>query len=99
MQKLLIKGKKELSGSIIISGSKNSTLPILAASILADEIQLSNIPLVKDIFTMLELLKYIGLKIKIRNKEKRIELENQNLENYLPLIKMYDRADILNDIV
>ena len=59
-------------------GSKNSTLPILAASILADEIQLSNIPLVKDIFTMLELLKYIGLKIKIRNKEKRIELENQN---------------------
>ena len=78
MQKLLIKGKKELSGSIIISGSKNSTLPILAASILADEIQLSNIPLVKDIFTMLELLKYIGLKIKIRNKEKRIELENQN---------------------
>ena len=30
---------------------------------------------------------------------KRIELENQNLENYLPLIKMYDRADILNDIV
>ncbi len=78
MQKLLIKGKKELSGSISISGSKNSTLPILAASILADEIQLSNIPLVKDIFTMLELLKYIGLKIKIRNKEKRIELENQN---------------------
>ncbi len=78
MQKLLIKGKKELSGSIIISGSKNSTLPILAASILADEIQLSNIPLVKDIFTMLELLKYIGLKIRIRNKEKRIELENQN---------------------
>ena len=30
---------------------------------------------------------------------KRIELENQNLENYLPLIKMYDRADIINDIV
>ena len=35
MQKLLIKGKRELSGTIPISGSKNATLPILAASILA----------------------------------------------------------------
>ena len=33
------------------------------------------------------------------NEIKRIEFENQNIENYLPLIKMYDRADILNDIV
>ena len=37
MQKLLIKGKKEISGSISISGSKNATLPILAASILAQK--------------------------------------------------------------
>ena len=36
MQKLLIKGKKLLSGSISISGSKNATLPILAATILSD---------------------------------------------------------------
>ena len=35
MQKLIIKGKKELSGKISISGSKNATLPILAASILS----------------------------------------------------------------
>ena len=33
------------------------------------------------------------------NEIKRIEFENQNIENYLPLIKMYDKADILNDIV
>ena len=54
MQKLLIKGKKEISGSIKISGSKNATLPILAASILANQVRLKNIPLVKDIFTMVE---------------------------------------------
>ena len=30
---------------------------------------------------------------------KKIELENQNLDKYLPLIKMYDRADIINDLV
>ena len=59
MQKLLIKGKKEISGTISISGSKNATLPILAASLLANEVRLSNVPFVKDIFTMIELLKFI----------------------------------------
>ena len=49
MQKLLIKGKKQLSGNISISGSKNATLPILAASILGKNIKLNNVPLVKDI--------------------------------------------------
>ena len=62
MQKLLIKGKRELLGKISISGSKNATLPILAASILAKNTTLTNIPLVKDIFTMVELLKFIGIK-------------------------------------
>ena len=71
MQKLLIKGNQELSGNILISGSKNATLPILAASILAEKVFLSNVPLVKDIFTMLELLKFIGLKIKVKKKGKK----------------------------
>ncbi len=78
MQKLLIKGKKDLSGSISISGSKNATLPILAASILAKKVKLTNVPLVKDIFTMLELLKFIGIKIKTNKKKKYIRLENSN---------------------
>jgi len=70
MQKLLIKGKNSLSGTISISGSKNATLPILAACILAKKIKITNIPLVKDIFTMIELLKFIGLKINILKKKK-----------------------------
>ena len=78
MQKLIIKGKKHLLGSITISGSKNATLPILAASILANKVKLSNIPIVKDISTMVELLRYIGLKIKIVNKHKKILIENKN---------------------
>ena len=40
MEKLIIKGKKELSGKISISGSKNATLPILAATILANQLRL-----------------------------------------------------------
>ena len=49
MQKLLIKGRREISGSISVSGSKNATLPILAGSILAKDVELKKVPLVKDI--------------------------------------------------
>ena len=69
MQKLIIKGKRELIGRISISGSKNATLPILAATILSERVILKNIPLVKDIFTMVELLNFIGLKTKIYKKK------------------------------
>ena len=78
MQKLLINGKKELSGKISISGSKNATLPNLAATILSDQVKLKNIPLVRDIFTMVELLKFIGLKINILKKKNIIEIKNIN---------------------
>ncbi len=79
MQKLLIKGGRELSGKISISGSKNATLPILAASILANQVKIKNVPLVKDIFTMIELLNFIGLKIKLIKKKNIIEISNKDL--------------------
>jgi len=78
MEKLIIKGKKELSGKISISGSKNATLPILAATILANQVTLKNIPLVKDIFTMVELLNFIGLKTKINKKKNIIKINNND---------------------
>ena len=77
MQKLIIKGKKELIGKISISGSKNATLPILAASILANKVKLTNIPLVKDIFTMVELLNFIGLDTKFLRKKNILEIQNK----------------------
>ena len=58
---LIVKGKKKLSGVIKISGSKNATLPILAASILnKNKIEINRVPVVKDVITMVELLKHIG---------------------------------------
>ena len=98
MQKLLIKGKRELTGKISISGSKNASLPILAASILAREVRLKNIPLVKDIFTMIELLNFIGLKTKIFKKNNIIEIKNndKNINTLAPykLVKTM-RAGVL----
>lgn len=78
MQKLLIDGKKTLSGSINISGSKNSALPILAATILNNHTTIQNIPFVNDILTMLDLLKFIGLKYKLSKKKNSVEVINQN---------------------
>ena len=77
MQKLIIKGKKKLSGSINISGSKNATLPILAATLLSDKaITLKNVPLVQDVHTMINLLKFIGLNIEISKKLKTLKISN-----------------------
>ncbi len=97
MKKLLIKGKKEISGSISISGSKNATLPILAGSLLANSVELTNVPLVKDIFTMIELLKYIGMNVKIKNSKKKIEIKNKNTANTLAPYKLVKtmRAGVL----
>ena len=97
MQKLFIKGKKEISGNISISGSKNATLPILAASLLANEVKLSNVPFVKDTFTMIELLKFIGIIVKIKRDNKIIELINKkNIKTLAPykLVKTM-RAGVL----
>ncbi len=98
MQKLLIKGKKELNGKISISGSKNATLPILAASILSNQVTLHNVPLVKDIFTMVDLLKFIGIKATISKKKKKIEIKNpkKNINTLAPykLVKTM-RAGVL----
>ena len=76
MQKLLIDGKKTLSGSIIISGSKNSALPILAATILNSHTTIKNIPFVNDILTMLNLLEFIGLKYRLSKKTNLVEVIN-----------------------
>ena len=98
MQKLIIKGKRELTGKISISGSKNATLPILAASILAKHVKLKNIPLVKDIYTMVELLNFIGLDTKFLKNKNTLEIVNKekNINTLAPykLVKTM-RAGIL----
>ena len=65
MQKLEVFGAKKLKGQINISGSKNASLPILAATLLSkNQITLKNLPKVKDIETMMNLLDSLGSNIK-----------------------------------
>jgi UDP-N-acetylglucosamine 1-carboxyvinyltransferase len=98
MQKLIIKGNRQLVGKISISGSKNATLPILAASILASKVKLKNIPTVKDILTMVELLNFIGLDTKFLKNINTLEINNteKNINTLAPykLVKTM-RAGVL----
>ena len=70
MESLLIHGGNKLTGDVRISGAKNAALPILTASLLsAEPLQLSNVPHLKDISTMLALLGHMGV---------RVTLDDQN---------------------
>jgi UDP-N-acetylglucosamine 1-carboxyvinyltransferase len=75
MKKLEVFGATKLKGQIRISGSKNASLPILAATLLSDKkISLTNLPKVKDIETMILLLKSLGSSIE--NNKKIITINN-----------------------
>jgi UDP-N-acetylglucosamine 1-carboxyvinyltransferase len=61
MQSFVIEGGRPLSGSVRASGNKNGALPILAACVLAtEEVRLSNVPRIRDVETMVELLADLG---------------------------------------
>ena len=61
MESFVIEGGRSLAGTVRASGNKNGALPILAASILAsDEVRLSNVPRIRDVETMVELLSFVG---------------------------------------
>ncbi len=70
MSSYIIEGGKKLEGEVSVSGSKNASLPIMAATILNPGITtLYNIPNIHDIQITSEILKYLGCKIK-KNHDK-----------------------------
>ena len=78
MQKLEVFGANKLKGQIKISGSKNASLPILAATLLSNKkTYLKNLPKVKDIQTMLSLLESLGSKVKVKKNETIIDNTKQ----------------------
>ncbi len=70
MDKLRIIGGHRLDGEIPISGAKNAALPILCAGLLtADDLELSNVPRLQDVATMLTLLRQTGLRAERRDDQ------------------------------
>jgi UDP-N-acetylglucosamine 1-carboxyvinyltransferase len=80
VDKLLIEGGTVLRGEIAISGAKNAALPILCAALLtAEPLELSNVPELNDIATMLRLLEDMG--VKVERNGARVTLDASALTN------------------
>ena len=84
MDKFLIKGPCKIKGQVSISGSKNAALPILASTILFDKtVIINNLPRVRDIDTMLNLLKSLGSKIQFFNNKKTVKITKNKKQKFL----------------
>jgi len=83
MQKLLIKGGKKLSGEVVISGSKNASLPIIISSLLFDDsVHFENVPKVRDIFTLINLIKVLGREVEFDENREILKISNKNKNKY-----------------
>ena len=111
MDKLQIRGGVPLDGEVRISGAKNAALPILAATLLADSpVIVSNVPHLRDVTTMIELLGRMGASVTV-DERMRVEVDptttNETSAPYElvktmraailvlgPLVAKYGRADV-----
>lgn len=81
MDKFIITGGRNLSGNVKISGSKNSSLALMPATILASgKSVLKNTPELNDVFTMSKLLKHLGAEVNF--KDEVLEIDNSNLTEF-----------------
>lgn len=97
MDKLLIQGGARLNGEVAISGAKNAALPILCASLLsADPLELTNVPHLNDISTMLRLLGDMGIGVTLDGVD-GLSLDGRGLNNPVASYEMVKtmRASIL----
>jgi UDP-N-acetylglucosamine 1-carboxyvinyltransferase len=69
MEKFVIQGGVPLSGTVVPAGNKNGALPILAASVLTDEeVVVRNVPRIRDVQTMLDILEQLGVQVAWRGQ-------------------------------
>lgn len=82
MDKLLITGGNSLSGDVRISGAKNAALPILAATLLAEEpVTVGNVPHLQDVTTTIALLGHMGAQITV-DDHMQVEVDASNITSY-----------------
>lgn len=82
MAKFIINETKELKGKVRISGAKNSALPIIAASLLTEgEAVIEEVPYLNDVKIMCELMKVLGVKVKLFKKENTLKICSDKITN------------------
>ncbi|MGQ9523357.1 MAG: UDP-N-acetylglucosamine 1-carboxyvinyltransferase [Armatimonadota bacterium] len=103
MEAIYIQGGTSLQGEITVSGSKNSSLAILAASLLAEgETILDNVPDIGDIHTMLDMLKHLGARVQWSNTH-RLKIDTSRIvtseSTYESVRKMRASFNVLGPLV
>ena len=80
MEKIIVKGGQRLAGRVRVEGAKNAVLPIQAAAILASSgsIQLSNVPILSDVTTMNQLLRFLNIKVNFDEENHLLALDASN---------------------
>lgn len=82
MDKIVIEGGRRLEGTVRISGAKNAVLPVLAATLLTTgKNQITSIPRVRDVTTMVGLLEELGVRTELFEGD-RIELDSTTIHNH-----------------
>ena len=97
MQSFVIEGGRPLSGTVRASGNKNGALPILAGCVLAsDEVRLSNLPRIRDVDTMIELLLDLGADVEWTGpNDLRVDPTGINKSSLDPVLAREIRASFL----
>lgn len=77
MEKIIVHGGNRLSGVVHIEGAKNAVLPILAASILAQDgiTHLANVPVLSDVYTMNKVLRFLNLKVDFDEAKREVTID------------------------
>lgn len=80
MEKFIINGGKELSGKVRVSGAKNVALKAIVAACLTDEeVVIENVPLITDLFVMMDIVKQLGGKVEIKDHKLSIVCKEFNV--------------------
>src|SRR5690606_35160934 len=97
MPKFVVDGGRPLSGTIRPAGNKNATLPIIAATLLTDEpVVLENVPHIRDVRTLLELLVVLGAEVQwLNDNSVRVHARNVGVSDLDAEMAARIRASIL----
>nr|WP_321315967.1 UDP-N-acetylglucosamine 1-carboxyvinyltransferase [uncultured Ligilactobacillus sp.] len=84
MEKIVVRGGNELNGTVNIGGAKNAVLPILAAAILPTEGRtvLHNVPILSDVFTMNNVIRFLNVKVGFDQDKKEITIDSTSDLSY-----------------
>ena len=79
MSRFVIHGGKPITGEVTVSGNKNAVLPMIAACLLTeDEVVLENVPAIRDVAAMLEILQHLGAEVN-RSEDGKVSIRARDI--------------------